>query len=235
MNGGGARTRILGTIRESLDGAPGRDAAGVGARLADPRPGPVPARARIGHDAQVDLFVSMAQEAAATVARVAAAGEVPGAVAEYLAAHNLPPSARRAPDPWLDGIPWRDAPLLELATGKASDADTASVTGAFTAIAETGTLMLISGPEHPTTLNILPETHIVVLRRDQVVASYEDGWTMLRARDRGMPRTVTFVTGPSRSGDIEQTMQLGAHGPRRLHIVLIDGDGHGDGERAAHG
>ena len=89
--------------------------------------------------------------------------------------------------------------------------------------------MLLSGPDHPTTLNFLPDTHIVVLRASQVVGPYEDAWARLRAAATAMPRTVNFVTGPSRTADIEQTIQLGAHGPRRLHIVLIDDAGDGDG------
>ncbi len=98
------------------------------------------------------------------------------------------------------------------------------MTPAFTAVAETGTLMLRSGPDHPTTLNFLPDTHIVVLRAGQIVGPYEDAWAKLRAAG-DMPRAVNFVSGPSRTADIEQTIQLGAHGPRRLHIVLIeDGD-----------
>ncbi len=66
------------------------------------------------------------------------------------------------------------------------------------------------------------------MRRGQVVGDYEDAWRMLRENNKksggAMPRTAAFVTGPSRTADIEQTIQLGAHGPRRLHIVLIDGD-----------
>jgi L-lactate dehydrogenase complex protein LldG len=132
-------------------------------------------------------------------------------------------------------------------------------------VAETGTLMLVSGPGTPTTLNFLPDTHIVVLHAGQVVASYEDGWDLIRARaglspnplpppplpspargggqgggvvgegvsrvsggrvgasdPRALPRTVNMITGPSRTGDIEQRIQLGAHGPRRLHVVLVE-------------
>jgi L-lactate dehydrogenase complex protein LldG len=85
--------------------------------------------------------------------------------------------------------------------------------------------MLRAGPDHPTTLNFLPDTHIVVLRASRVVGPYEDGWARLREAG-AMPRAVNFVSGPSRTADIEQTIQLGAHGPRRLHIVLVeDGDG----------
>jgi L-lactate dehydrogenase complex protein LldG len=95
-------------------------------------------------------------------------------------------------------------------------------------VAETGTLMLHSGPESPTRNNFLPDTHIAVLRASQVVASYEDGFDNLRrkfAKAAGgffLPRTINFITGPSRTADIEQKLELGAHGPRRLHIILID-------------
>jgi L-lactate dehydrogenase complex protein LldG len=86
--------------------------------------------------------------------------------------------------------------------------------------------MLISGAQTPTTLNFLPETHIVVVRRDQVVATYEDGWDRLRTATQTelLPRVVNFITGPSRTADIEQHIELGAHGPRRLHIVLVEDD-----------
>src|SRR5690606_23476498 len=121
-------------------------------------------------------------------------------------------------------------PLLSIHHGRSDGDDPVSLTAAFAGVAETGTLMLTSGAAHPTTLNFLPDTHIVVLRADQIVGPYEAAWTRLRARQQAqaggaMPRTVNFVTGPSRTGDIEQKIQLGAHGPRRLHIVLVEGRG----------
>jgi L-lactate dehydrogenase complex protein LldG len=101
------------------------------------------------------------------------------------------------------------------------------LTPCLAAIAETGTLMLLSGADTPTTLNFLPDTHIVVVRAGQVVAGYEDAWDMVREKAGGdpaaWPRTINLITGPSRTGDIEQRIQLGAHGPRRLHVVLVDG------------
>jgi L-lactate dehydrogenase complex protein LldG len=94
---------------------------------------------------------------------------------------------------------------------------------ALAGVAETGTLVLTSGPDNPTTINFLPETHIVAVRADDIVGDYESVWDAFRLRfGRGaLPRTVNMITGPSRSGDIEQTILLGAHGPRRLHIVVV--------------
>lgn len=231
MNGG--REQILGGIRKALKRGALDDGkkAELRARLAAPPRNLIPARATaLEPPAQIDLFVAMAQEVQTTVERVASLADVPGAVATYLAAENLPAELAMSPDTALDAIPWSDRPLLRIRRGKAEPGDLVSLTPAFAGIAETGTLMLASGAATPSTLNFLPDTHIVVLRADQVVPSYEEGWTRLRERQSSqtggvMPRTVNFVTGPSRTGDIEQRMILGAHGPRRLHIVLVDGTG----------
>jgi L-lactate dehydrogenase complex protein LldG len=219
-----AREQILAGIRRSLKR--GRlDAAHETAlreRVVAHRRNLVPARAAALDDpGRIDLFAAMAEEVQATVTRVGSPAEVPGEVARYLAAENLPAEVVLAPDPTLADLPWDERPLLTTRRGRAETADAVSLTPCFAAIAETGTLMLISGAQTPTTLNFLPDTHIVVVRTDQVVATYEDGWDRLRARG-GMPRAMNFITGPSRTGDIEQRIELGAHGPRRLHIILID-------------
>ena len=224
-----ARDDILGNIRRSLGrGALSETAAGeLAARVAEHRRNLIPARAAsLDPPARVDLFVKMAEDVQTTVARVASDQDVPGEVARYLAAENLPAELRIAPDPALDALPWADRPLLQIRRGKAEPGDAVSLTPCLAAVAETGTLMLTSGETTPTTLNFLPDTHIVVLRAGQVVASYEDGWDLLRTRAGNgsgtLPRTVNFITGPSRTGDIEQKIELGAHGPRRLHVILID-------------
>src|SRR3546814_19042780 len=117
--------------------------------------------------------------------------------------------------------------------GKTEGQDVVSVTAAFAGIAETGKRMLHSGPERPTTLNFLPDTHIVVLRAGQVVGPYEDAWARLRQarRDAGrdFPRTVNLLTRPPSPAGLEQTVQHGANGPRRLDIVQIADDGAGNG------
>jgi L-lactate dehydrogenase complex protein LldG len=229
------RERILATIRNSL-GRGRLDARGeaeLRARVAAHRRNPVPARATaLDERARVELFVAMAEEVQATVTRVGSPAGVPEAIARYLAAENLPAELVMAPDPTLDEIPWNSWPLLRIRRGRAEPEDRVSVTPCHAAIAETGTLMLVSGAHTPTTLNFLPETHIVLVRRDQVVATYEDGWDRLRAaaKTEVLPRTVNFVTGPSRTADIEQHIELGAHGPRRLHIVLVEDGGAARGE-----
>jgi L-lactate dehydrogenase complex protein LldG len=222
-----ARERILARVRKSLNR--GRlettTEAPLRTRIASHQRNLIPARAAtLDHRQCVDLFVTMAEEVQSTVTRVATLSAVPEAVARYLAAENLPAELIMAPDPSLDVIPWEARPLLRIRRGRAGADDQVSLTPCHAAIAETGTLMLISGPHSPTTLNFLPETHIVVVRGDQVVASYEDGWDRLRASHSTLPRAVNFITGPSRTADIEQHIELGAHGPRRLHIVLVEQD-----------
>ncbi|MBT6118178.1 MAG: lactate utilization protein [Rhodospirillaceae bacterium] len=218
-----ARDDVLDRLRRANAGAAGRaEPSEIDARLAAPEANLVPARGQLAPGARVDLFVAMAEEAAASVARIDAPDAVPAEVVRYLRSQNLPMRIAMAPDPGLRATGLDKDPLLAVREGSSDGTDETSVTGAFAGVAETGTLMLHSGPAGPTTLNFLPDDHIVVLRASQVVASYEDGWQRLRAAGGAMPRTVNFITGPSRSADIEQTLQMGAHGPRRLHIVLVE-------------
>ena len=221
-----AKTQIIAGIRRALGrGAlEGGGKAAAEARLRDHPRGTIPARADLPRPEQLALFVEMAEKVAATVAPVPSLADVPDAVADYLASQNLPAVIKASPDPALRAIPWSNRPLLSVTYGRADDSDPASVTGAIAGVAETGTLVLISGAEAPSTLNFLPDTHVVVLRAAQVVGAYEEAWDLLRQAG-AMPRTVNWITGPSRTGDIEQQIQLGAHGPRRLHIVLVDEGG----------
>ncbi len=230
-----ARDEILARIRTALGRGPlaGPQASALEARLAAHARNLVPARAAsLDAAGRVELFVAFAQEVETTVVRVVQADAAPSAVAAYLAEHNLPATIVMTPDPLLDDIPWAQAPMLTIRRGRVVDGDGVGVSAAFAGIAETGTLMLLSGPESPTSNNFLPDTHIVVLRSAAIVGAYEEAWDRLRAarrRDDGgvaMPRVVNFITGPSRTADIAQRLELGMHGPRRLAIVLIeDGDG----------
>ena len=225
----GARQQILASVRRSLrrEQPSAEQQAELERRLASPQANLVPRRAQVSHAEQLDLMETMLKELSATVARLGSDAEVPQAVADYLRQENLPPKLRMAPREDLRALPWDSQPLLDIEEGIAEAADTTSVTGAFAGIAETGTVMMASGPEAPVTLNFLPENHIVVLRASQVTGTYEEAWQRLRAAlgKDVMPRAVNMITGPSRTADIEQTIQLGAHGPRRLHVLLVaDGD-----------
>ena len=219
-----ARSQVLDGIRRSLRRGELAGAAreAVEQRLAAPPKGPVVARAQGLQAEKVALFCQWAEANNATVARLASA-DVPGEVVAYLARNNLAAEAAMAPSPQLDRYDWSGQSMLSLRRGRGEARDRASVTGAFAGIAETGTLVMTSGPDHPVSLNLLPDTHIVVLRESDIVSGYEDVWERLRARygKNGMPRTVNTITGPSRTADIEQTIELGAHGPRRMHILVV--------------
>ncbi|MCW5699506.1 MAG: LUD domain-containing protein [Rhodospirillales bacterium] len=222
-----SRAKTLDAIRSSLGRGPlpPEVTSTLQGKLDQPRPNIVPERGNLPPAERVELFISEAERVNATVERLRAIKAVPAAVAQYLREAELPLFARVGTDELLAKIRWSKERGINVETGAAEDRDTASVTAAFAGIAETGTLMLVSSPESPTSLNFLPLAHIVVLPVARIVGAYEDAWARLRgARGHGaMPRVVNWVSGPSRTADIEQTLLLGAHGPRRLHILVCDG------------
>jgi len=226
MSVGDGRARIMSLLRQGLGRGElsAERKAELKGRFDVPKRNLVPARSDNSQDARVALFAEMAKAVQASVTHVSSVTDVPGAVADYLAENNLPSDIVMAPDEVLDAYPWAERPLLNIRRDKAVDADQVSVTAAEMGFCETGTLMLTSDAARPSTLNFLPENHIVVLRSSQITGGYEEGWRHLRERgdDDFMPRTVNMITGPSRTGDIEQTIQLGAHGPRRLHIIIVE-------------
>jgi L-lactate dehydrogenase complex protein LldG len=219
-----ARELVFATMRRSL-GVSGTEAprrAAVDARLAGHPKGVVPARGQLPPRERLDLFVRMVEAAAGTTERAASPAEIPAAVAAFLRGLNLPLRLRHGDDPRLATLPWENAPL-EVLLGPSDGHDLAAVSHAFAAAAETGTLVLTSGPDNPTTLNFLPDVHVVVLDARDVASDFET--VMARLREHygtgTMPRTVNMITGPSRSADIEQTLLLGAHGPRKLHVIVV--------------
>ena len=221
-----ARDDIYASIRRSL-GVTGLErprAQTVDERLARAPAGVVPARGQVSGEARTGLFRVQGELALATVAQVESTADAPRAVADFLRSHNLPATVRMGDDPRLGAMPWADT-ALELAHGPSAGSDLNGVSHAFGGVAETGTLVMVSGHENPSTLNFLPDNHIVVVEAKDLAGDYEEMWTRLRETfgKGAMPRTVNLITGPSRSGDIEQTLLLGAHGPRRLHIVVVTG------------
>jgi len=168
----------------------------------------------------VARFRARAETMQCTTDEVATEGDVPAALVRYLKAGNL--SLAGCVWPQLAHLDWKGAGLALESRG-AKDSDPVGVTGAFAAIAETGTLVLASGPDTPATVSLLPETHIAMVPAARIVAHMEDAWTLARAEFRQLPRAINFVSGPSRTADIDQTIALGAHGPYRVHIVVVRG------------
>lgn len=207
-----ARKAILGQIRRALGRGPlaAADAAVLDARR--------PTHTRIAFDDDLlARFVSRFESRSGTVVRVGSLLEVPAAVDAYRQQHGLP--ARAAIARPLAGLPW-PADFVHH-PGPAGKDEVLSVTACLAGIAEMGSLLLASGPDSPTTLNFVPDHHLIVLHATQIVRHFEDAWAILRACPGGMPRATNIVSGPSRTGDVELTLQLGAHGPRSVHVILV--------------
>jgi L-lactate dehydrogenase complex protein LldG len=224
---GGGREKIIGAVRAALGARgdePGRRGQ-VRARLERSPNGLIPGRALKPKPELIERFVTMLKAQGAAVREVAQLSELPQAIAEQLAEFNLPARLRHGADPVIAGLDWSRT-MIERDQGPAVADDAVSLSRAAAGAAESGTLILTSGPDNPSTLNFLPETHFVILQADDLAGSYEDAWDALRrVYGRGvMPRTVNFVSGPSATADIEQTLIRGAHGPRRLAVFLVTGD-----------
>jgi L-lactate utilization protein LutC len=180
---------------------------------------PVPEIARTEGAARLDRFEARAKAADAGVTRVPDVAALPAALAEELRRRNLPAMIRTGADPLFRELDWG---AVERSEGVGRIDEPATLSRAELAVAETGSLALCSGPDNPVTLTFLGETHFAALRAADVVDGFESLWSEFRRRALD-PRTLNLVTGPSRSADIGQTLQLGAHGPVALHVFLIEG------------
>jgi len=220
-----SRSALFASIRQSLGvtgNEPARRAA-VDERIARHPRGVIPRRGQLPPAERVALFLKMVEAANGTAQALPNAADVPAAVSAFLRSHNLPMQIRRGDDPRLAALPWQSERTLDVSTGASDGHQLASVSHAFGGVAETGTLVLTSGPDNPTTLNFLPDTHIVVIARQDIAGDYETVWQRLRETFGvdALPRAINMITGPSRSADIGQILILGAHGPRRLHVLVV--------------
>ena len=212
-----ARDNILSRIRaaQGRSGAPSQHERDVVAAYIKAHPqGPRPQ----SDWEPVARFCERALTLATTVDHAGSSAEAPQAVARYLEQYNLPRNAVCWPE--LTELEWH-ASGINVDARATQGSDLVGITGAFCAIAETGTLMLLSGPRTPGATSLLPETHIAIVSASRIVRGMEDAWNLLRAERGTLPRAVNFISGPSRTADIEQTLVLGAHGPYRVHVVLI--------------
>jgi L-lactate dehydrogenase complex protein LldG len=217
-----ARDTILARVRSALDKKlpDARAKANAEAYVTTHRHGPRP-------QMPADLrarFIERARDMSSTVESIATVSEVPRAIARYL--DTLAPDIAGQPRA---GVCWPEfAPLdwpaagLSIETRPTLGNDRLGITGCFCAIAETGTIVITSGAATPTATALLPDTHVAIVRAERIVSGMEEAFGLIRTEQGAMPRAVNLISGPSRTGDIEQTIVLGAHGPFRVHLLVVD-------------
>ncbi len=188
--------------------------ASIRARRLAQAPAPAPYRAPA---ADADLPAAFAKRLSAQFADVRMLGsmaDVPGAIADVLRGRNMAARIHVAPDSELAAL---DLPNVEVRRDPPGAFD-AAVTRAPFAIAATGTLVYASGKGAPASWHFRPVLEIAILRACDIAAEFED---VLAHFPNGLPATMNLVSGPSRTGDIEQTMELGAHGPKALAVLIV--------------
>lgn len=163
-------------------------------------------------------FTAKLEKVFATHELVSSADNVTRAVTNYLQQHN-------AGTQLVVTQSVRDSGLLHEQGFDAVAAPTRgnelnAIAMAYAGIAETGTLAMLSDAGSPVTTNFLPDNFICLLRVSDILNDMEALWSRMASEGRAMPRTVNLVTGASRTADVEQIIQMGAHGPRRLHVLL---------------
>lgn len=221
-----SREQVLSRIRRSLGSVRSGDLsrrAAAQERLAKPFRHLIPSRARRPRPELLRQFVEELGRQSADVVEVSSRDQIPAAVAFYLKTHGLPLRLRFGEIALLASLPWAGAAGLEAERGPARADDRVGVSHALAGVAETGTLVLASGQDNPVSLAFLPETHIVTVAERSIAGAFEDAFEFVRLAygRNAMPRSLNFISGPSRTGDIGGRIVLGAHGPRRLAVIVI--------------
>ena len=216
-----ARDEILASIRSGAASArapSGADSPPDGAPVADSGD-----QERMDRETLIADFMRYAAEEAATSERVAGPADIPGAVVRYLRAHDLPLRAIAAGEVVAGGPDWSATPDLDIARGPLRpDGDTV-VTGCFAGLAEAGAVVTVSSDGYPNEVHFLAATHIVVVPADRIVVEYEAFWSVVEKQfGADLPRSINWIVGPSRTADLGVPSKLGAHGPARLHLIIMD-------------
>ena len=177
--------------------------------------GPIP----VNGEPPLARFIAKLENVSATVTSIAKIDGLTQAVMVYLNQMNIGHHVVAASSRLLENIEWPQG--FSIARRGAQSDDVTALTVAYAGIAETGTLVVCSSRATPTTLNFLPDNYICVIKQNDIYPCMEDVWDLIRKQDKDMSRAINFITGPSRTADVEQTIQLGAHGPRRLHVIIL--------------
>lgn len=211
-----------------LDRLRGRLAGGIPANPAHPLPDaldhvPVAQSSLLDPDDLVGSFVRNADAARVVVQRVAGVAVPAEAIDALLAEHPIRRAVvSREPEAAVVGRLLAERGVEIAAVGKdASAAADLGVTGAVAGLATTGTIVQHSGAAGGRTASLLPPVHLCVLPASRIVASTSDVLRHL-GDGRVLPSNLVLITGPSRSGDIEQIIALGVHGPLEVRVIVLD-------------
>ena len=219
-----SRAEIFAKVRAALSASNGDGRAdAVAKRLFKPPASALPRRAQVMGETAIANFTAHFEAQGVTVIRVKSAAAVPETVKRIAAQLHPTSPVVTGNDSWLSGLPWKDAAELKLESWQPSVVPVIALSRATAAIAETGTLVLASGPGNPATLNYLPESHIVVIETDAIMGGMEQAFSKVRnnASLNGMPRTLALVSGASRTADVGGKLVRGAHGPKNLSVIIV--------------
>lgn len=214
-----ARERILGAVRAGIGGR-SPDPAAIAAAAAELLAEPDLIRPRLSAPTLPEAFVAKAQGVGCTLDHVASLGDLPRALRRYLDSQGLAPSLALQPTEELAELDWTGIALHD---GLAPN-EPVALGLALWGVAESGSLVIHSGPDTPILTAFLPLHHVLVLRRSRILAHLED-YAAVQAGSGPTPRNVVLITGPSGTTDIEGSYVRGAHGPGYLHVILVEDAG----------
>ena len=212
-----ARQNILKRIRQANQHIPQADLVeGVSERLRNHPWGPQPH----WREELLVRLMSKVEQAAASYEPVRSEQDIVQAVVSYIREQDLDERLVRTATPILNDLIWPDS--LQVEARAATSEDFLVVVEAYAAVAETGSVVMCSSEATPVSLNFLPDHYLCVVSKSSIVNTMEDLWDRVRHDSPMLPRAINIITGPSRTADVEQIIQMGAHGPRRVHLLLLD-------------
>lgn len=219
-----SRTEILSSIRSRLEDTYNQtlnERIQAVIKWPDTRKGQkgLPQRASGPEIERLACFAMQLEAASATLHVIDALEELPLLVADVLHHKHQDLSVYVVTD--YSGLDWKSAGIAHK-LGTVQGDNQVCITTASAGIAETGTLLVISGETQGTGHSLLPKINFVIVQEADIVANFEDAWEKLEGQNGAISsRAMNFITGPSRTGDVEQRILLGAHGPLALEVVLL--------------
>lgn len=172
----------------------------------------------INYISNLNTFISKLELAKATVSVVSHKKDIIAEVHKFVTQYHISSAIMVDEKTDLVSQDWQD---LDVTSQYDPKTLSTSVSFATLGIEEIGALVLLSSPSSPTGMNFLPDHHFIVLDADKIVKTMEDVWAYLKKGGISLPRSINIVTGPSRTADIEYEIQIGAHGPKSLHVIII--------------